>query len=173
MQEKMKSGKMKIVDYLGENPNGMRALMDLYFNGTKIEVQRVSHILMLAGDAYPHFIQPYLNKMIDYLNQNPMDAVKRNTLRILQFQDIPASREGELFEKGISYLQSKDEPIAVKAFAMTVCRKICERYPELSNELIPIIEILVQEKVSTGIVSRGRKELFKLNRLQEETDLSN
>jgi hypothetical protein len=67
--------------------------------------------------------------------------------------------------KGIQYLKSPDESIAVKAFGMTSLRRICEKYPELASELIPYIEILVDQKASAGIVNRGEKELKKLREL--------
>jgi hypothetical protein len=58
------------------------------------------------------------------------------------------------------------EPIAIKAFAMTVARRICEKYPELITELIPIIELLVEQKISAGLNSRGGKELQLLYKLK-------
>jgi hypothetical protein len=87
------------------------------------------------------------------------------TVRFCQSVEVPENVEGELFEKGITYLKSAEEPIAVKAFAMTALRRICEKYPELAAELIPHIEILVEEKASTGIVNRGEKELKLLRKL--------
>jgi hypothetical protein len=79
--------------------------------------------------------------------------------------DVPEGLEGEVFEKGIQYLKSPEESIAVKAFSMTSLRRICKKYPELSSELIPYIEILVDQKASAGIVNRGQKELKLLRAL--------
>ena len=61
-------------------------------------------------------------------------------------------------------------PIAIKAFGITVARRICEKYPELANELIPYVEVLVDQKPSAGIVNRGEKELKKLAEILKKLD---
>jgi predicted transcriptional regulator len=112
-------------------------------------------------------VRPYLIEMVNGLSTNPVDAFKRNTLRTFQTSEIPEEVEGELFDHCIEYLKSMDEAIAIKAFGMTVARRICERYPELADEVILPVEILISENYSAGVVNRGKKELKKLLKLRE------
>jgi len=50
---------------------------------------------------------------------------------------------------------------------MTVVRKICQKYPELTQEVIPILERLIEESDSTGLLNRGGKELKRLKAIQK------
>jgi hypothetical protein len=155
-----------IIAHIGENSILYKEIMQVLFSGNSKTVLSASQIMGSIGEKHPELLKPYASKLIQYLKTNPSDAVRRNTLRIFQVIDIPEKDEGDLFEMGVGYLKSAEEPIAVKAFAMTVLRRICEKYPELSSELIPLIEILVEENSSSGLVNRGKKELKILRKIQ-------
>lgn len=124
--------------------------------------QNAGAVLGKLIDHDKHILDPHLEQIVLNLEKNPHDAVTRATLRVFQWAKIPEAVEGELFEFIINALKSSEEPIAIKAFGMTVARRICEKYPELAQELIPHIELLVEQKASAGLVNRGKKELKKL-----------
>jgi len=166
LKENSKKNWQLVVLRVGIDKQIFAELMHLYFTDESRVVQRSSQVISDISDVYPELLKPYLGKMIKHLNPTSINAVRRNTMRIFQTVDIPEECEGELFEKGMTYLKSIEEPIAVKAFAMTVLRRICEKYPELCSELIPHIEILVEENVSSGLVNRGEKELKMLRGIQ-------
>lgn len=155
-------------EYIGNDPEKFKQLVDLFLNAEYRIVQRASQPIGMIAEKHPTLLTPYLPRFIEYLNSNPIDAVKRNVLRILQFKfiPIPISAEAMLFDSCLKFLHDMQEPIAIKAFAMTVARRICEKYPELITELIPIIELLVEQKISAGLNSRGGKELQLLYKLK-------
>jgi hypothetical protein len=167
LKENSKKNWQLVAKAVGTDKKLFRELMELYFNDSYRVVQRAAQVISDIADEHPEMLKPYRSKMIDHLEIDSIDAVRRNTMRIFQFCDIPQEKEGELFEKGIWFLKSAETPVAVKAFSMTVLRRICEKYPELSGELIPHIEILVEENASAGLVNRGKKELQKLNALKK------
>ena len=154
------------VAFVGADKKLMAELMELFLSKDEREAQISSQVVCMVAEKDPDMIKPYLNKMIKHLSTNPIDAIKRVTMRLFQVMDAPEESEGALFDYGITYLKSAEETIAVKAFAMTALRRICEKYPDLVEELIPHIEILVEEKTSAGIVNRGEKELKKLRKLR-------
>lgn len=166
MKENSRQNWLKSVALIGTNKRLVAETMKLFFSKDNREMQVSSQVVSELADKHPELIQPYLPKMILHLKTNPIDAFKRVTVRLCQFLDVPEDLEGEFFEMGIQYLKSPEETIAVKAFGMTALRRICEKYPELVAELIPYIEILVEEKTSSGIVNRGEKELKILRRIQ-------
>ncbi len=102
--------------------------------------------------------------MIENL-QNPVhDAVKRNTLRILQFVDIPEDLLGLTAEICFSILNSAKSPIAFKVHAMSALLDIVKKYPELKGEL----KISIEEQMpfgSAGFISRGKRVLKALEKL--------
>lgn len=156
-----KQSAQNVVRYVGEDDTRFSVLMDLLFGKDNRLVQRAAHAISHCIDANPALIQPYITKLIDNLGNDPDVAVRRNTLRILQSQQIPESHQGTLYEICFKYLTSSSEPIAVKAFSMTVLSNLADLYPDLKNELIPIIKDLISTG-SAGIKSRGRKVLKAL-----------
>ena len=156
----------KIADYLVLNPSLIPDLLEFMFNGELHQRKNAAAVFGKICDRQKSLLDPYLIPLGQHLRTNPIDASKRSIIRLFQFCEIPEEIEGELFDQIIEYLKSSEEAIAIKAFGMTVARRICQKYSELAVELIPRIEILVEEKVSAGIVNRGRKELKLLQKLQ-------
>jgi len=147
------------------NEADLKALMACFFGENYRLNQRSSQCISKIHDIDRTVIEPYFNKMISELHQNSIDAYKRNVLRIFQDAMIPEDSLGQLFDKALAFLLDKGEAIAIHAFAMTVLRRICEQYPELSGEVIPAIEMILDESSSAGVKNRGHKELKKLRKL--------
>ena len=112
---------------------------------------------------HPELIKPHLKKIIYNLKAPGIhDAVKRNTVRFLQFIEIPKSLHGITLDICFGFLQDKKEPIAIKVFSMTVVANLVKIYPELKGELMAIIEDQMPYG-SAGYVSRGKKILKQLS----------
>lgn len=163
--ENSKKNWQTVANYIGNDKKKVKELMNLYFSDEYRIVQRASQVISDLSDVHPDLFKPYLGKMIQHLSIDSIDAVRRNTMRLFQTLDPPEEFEGELFEKGMDLLKSAEAPKAVKAFAMTSMRRVCEKYPELAIELILQIELLLSEKISPGLSNRAQKELVKLKQL--------
>ena len=70
-----------------------------------------------------------------------------------------------MFDCCLSYLTDVEETVAVKAFSMTVLYRICQKYPDLKQELIPVIEDNLAYSDKAGLQNRGKKILKKLYQL--------
>ena len=112
-------------------------------------------------------LTPYLAQMIQGLGENKIDAYKRNVMRIFQTAQIPEAYEGHLFDYAFTFLEDKTEPIAVKAFSMTVCRRIAQNHKDLAPEVIGAIELVLEENDSAGVINRAKKEIKRLEKLLE------
>jgi hypothetical protein len=89
------------------------------------------------------------------------DAVKRNTIRILQFIPIPRSLQGHATAICFDLFKNPKEPVAVRVFSMSVLGRIAEDQPELKGEL----KLLIEDQLpfgSAGFISRARKVLKQL-----------
>jgi len=160
-----------IVDEVLKHPKRMFDLMELYFHEEYHRYNRATQVVGHLFNQRPDLVQPYSNRMINFLDQDPQLAQKRSIMRLHQWMDLNEETEGKLFDYSIKFLYSKDEPVATKAYATVVARRVCERYPELASEAIVPIQILVDENFSTGFVNRGRKELKKLRKIMEKSGL--
>jgi hypothetical protein len=114
-------------------------------------------------EEHPELITPHLKKILDFVVKLDVHAaVKRNTMRLLQFIDIPKNIHGRVAEIGFNFLNDKKEGIALQVFAMIVLGKIVQHEPELANELRIIIEDRLPY-ATAGFRSRARKVLKALN----------
>lgn len=152
-----------IAKYVGKSTSRFAALMQLFFHNEYRVSQRAAHAVSHCVDRYPALLQPYISRMIEHLHKDPEVAIKRNTVRLLQKQEIPEESQGFLVEKCFEYLTSAKETIAVKAFSMTILHNLTHVYPELKSELKIVIEDLIQH-ASPGVKNRGKKILSELSK---------
>ncbi len=139
-------------------------LVALFLGDEYLVTQHAAGILGYVGKVNPRFLLKHLKDLIYNLQNDVPVAVKRNTLRVLQYVDIPEELQGVLTEICFEFLHSASEPIAVKVFSMTVLGNICKKYPELKHELILSIEAQLPF-ASAGFRARAKKVLKKLSKL--------
>lgn len=136
-----KSQATKIADYVNDNPTRFKVLVDTFLKGPYRITQRASWPLNLCVERKPTLVKPHLKRILRHLQEPGIhDAVKRNTMRMLQFCIIPKALHGSVADLCFQYLQSKKEAVAIKVFAMTVLSNIIEKEPDLKKELKIILE---------------------------------
>ncbi|SHH80223.1 hypothetical protein SAMN04488109_5518 [Chryseolinea serpens] len=141
LKEHSKAQMTKIVDYVGQNQARFKVLVEVYLAGPYRVTQRAAWPLSYCVERHPDLVKPHLKRLLDFLNKPGIHhAVKRNTLRLLQYIELPKRLQGRVADLCFQYLQGKGEPIAVKAFSLTVLQRILEEQPELGSELKIIIE---------------------------------
>lgn len=131
----------RMVEYVGSNPGRFKKLIDIYVEGPYRATQRAAAPISYCIENHPELVQPHLKTLMDQLKKpDAPDALKRNTMRLLQFIHIPEKYEGQIADRCFEYLANKKEAIAVKVFSMTVLSIIAKDKPELKKELKIIIE---------------------------------
>lgn len=159
-----KATRDRIVKYIGSDQDRFEALVNAFLSSSYRITQRAAWPLSYCVKDHPELIKPHLKKIIMNLKKPGLhDAVKRNTVRFLQFIQIPKPLQGHVLDILLSYLQDTKEPIAVRVFSMTVLANLAEEHPELKPELIALIERQMPYG-SAGFVSRGQKILRKLEK---------
>ncbi len=164
LKEHSKTHTVYLANKIGPNQEGFDELMELFLGDEYRVTQRAAWVVSHCIDAHPWLIKKHLKSIIENLQKPVHVAVKRNTVRILQFMEIPEELMGLTAEICFNILNSGKEPVAVKVFAMTVLFNIVQVYPELSEEL----EISIEEQMpfcSAGFKSRGRKVLKALSKI--------
>ncbi|WP_236595532.1 hypothetical protein [Imperialibacter sp. 89] len=161
MADRSKQNIERLAQEIGADEEKFAEVMDIFFSGPYRITHFSAHLLGKCCDLHPHLILPYLSKMINLLDKNVHDSLKRNILRTMQFIDVPEEHWDKTVQYCFELLLSKKEPIAVKVFGMTVLANLCQKLPELKNELRIIIEDQMPYG-SAGFKSRGSKILKKL-----------
>ena len=153
---------LRITNHVGNNKKRFADLVGVYLAGPYRVTQRAAWPISCCVEEFPELIQPHLNTMLNFLKQpGTHGAVKRNTVRMLQFIDVPKKFQGRVAELCFKFIQDKKEAIAVKAFSLTVLSKLAKEEPGLSNELKISMEEMLPY-ASAGIrlrINRTLKEL--------------
>jgi len=152
-----------IANSIVSHPNRIDELMELFFDADLRTCQRASWPVGLLADKNSQLLEPHIERMLLNLDTKHHDAVVRNTFRTFQVTDFPEDLEGIAFDKAFDFLLDINNAIAIRVFAMTVCCNIALKYPELINELIPVIEEYMPYG-SAGFRSRGNSILKRLKK---------
>ena len=149
----------KIVQWIGSSQNRFDELFHLFLNDEPLVVQRAAWPLSYAVIAYPNLISKHFGKLLKNLDKPHLhDAVKRNTMRLLQDIDIPKRYQGTVMNRCFDYIISPTEKPAVKAFSLTVLQNLSNQYTDIKQELKTIIEDRWDIE-SAAFKSRARKIL--------------
>lgn len=140
MAEHSKRQTMAIVEYIGDDARRFAELMKCFFAGEYRLTQRAAWPMNFCAERHPKLIQPYLPKLLDCLERDDMHtAVKRNVVRLLQYIEIPKRLTGRVYSHCVDLIDDAYQPVAVRAFALTVAARIAKSEPDLMNELRLIV----------------------------------
>jgi hypothetical protein len=169
LEEHSKANTLKITNYIGDDKVRFKELMQLFFGDEYRVTQRAAWAVGNCAEVYPQLLKPYMLKMTSNLyRENLHDAIKRNTLRVFQFVEIPESIQGKVYDVCMKYLLSINESIAVKAFSITVLHKISMLHPDLQDELKLVLNELYKHETSPAIISRCKKALTEMDRIKKD-----
>ncbi len=141
LSEHTKTNREEIVNWIGSNQTRFDELVKLFLGNDKLITQRSGWPLSFAGIAHPEFIPKHLGKLVTNLKQKDLhDAVKRNTIRLLQEISIPEKYQGDVMNICFDFIISPTEKPAIKAFSLTVLENLSKEYPEIKQELKTVIE---------------------------------
>jgi hypothetical protein len=141
LQEHSKQQTARIVKWVGGLQERFDELVQLFLNDEYRVVQRAAWPLSYIVIAHPPLIKKHLKKIITNLaNPKNPDAVKRNTLRLMQHIEIPLALHGRVMDLCFGYISSHTEKAAIKAFSLSILENLAKVYPEIKGEVKVIIE---------------------------------
>lgn len=137
-------------------------LMECFFSKDLRLCQRASYAVGMISGKKGELLQRYMPLMIRSLDKSLHNALTRNIVRVWQNMDIHDDFASEIFERCFNYINDSKEAIAVRAFSIEVCLKICKKFPELKFELIEILP-LHYENGSPGLKHKIKKAIKELS----------
>lgn len=168
LAEHSKANCNRIVAWVGNNQQRFDELLHLFLHDEYRVVQRAGWPLAYAAIAHPSLIKKHLGKILQNLEKPGLhEAVKRNTVRLLQDIKIPEKYHGAVMNRCFDYISSPAEKPAVKAFSLTILQNLSRQYPEISPEIKTVIEDRWDYETA-AFKSRARKILKELNAYQEK-----
>lgn len=165
LKEHSKAQCTKIVRWVGNNQQRFDELFRLFLTDEYRVVQRAAWPVSYCVDAHPRLIGKHWEDLMKHLKTpNLHNAVKRNSIRLMQDIDLPEKYHGEIMNICFQYLESPGEALAVKVFSMSVIASLAKYYPEIGPELKLIIEDQLPHQ-SPGFKSRAKQVMKQLEKL--------
>ncbi len=165
LKEHSKAQCTKIVKWVGSSQVHFDELFNLFLQDENLVVQRAAWPVSYCVDAYPQLISKHWKTLVENLRKPGLhDAVKRNSIRLMQDIDLPEKYHGEIMDLCFKYLESPAEALAVRIFSLSVLANLATHYPEIKAELKLIIEDQLPHQ-SAGFKSRAKKVMKQLNKL--------
>jgi hypothetical protein len=162
LKEHSKAQCTKIVNWVGNNQQRFDELFQLFIHDEYRVVQRAGWPLSYCVIAHQHLISKHWKALLGNLEKPGLhNAVKRNSVRLMEDIDIPVRYHGPVMDLCFKFLESPTEALAVKVFSMSVLGKLAKQYPEIGKELKLIIEDQLPHQ-SAGFKSRAKKVLKQL-----------
>jgi hypothetical protein len=162
LKEHSKAQCLRIVAYIGNSQERFDELAGLFLNNEYRVAQRAAWPLSYCVASHPGLIKKQLKKIILNLKKPGIhNAVKRNTVRLLQNIDIPKPLRGYVMAICFGYLDSPGEPVAIKAFSLSVLARLSKEHPEI----VPEIKLLIEEQLpyqTAAFASRAKRVLKEM-----------
>jgi hypothetical protein len=166
LKEHSKAQCTKIVAWIGASQQRFDELFSLFLHDEYRIVQRAAWPVSYCVIAYPDLIKPHWSSLIKNLRKPGLhNAVKRNSIRLLQDINIPKKYQGQIMDICFTYLQSPKEAVAVKAFSLSVLGNLAQQYPDI----IPEIQLIIEEQLphqTAAFKARARKFVSTISKLQ-------
>jgi hypothetical protein len=141
LKEHSKKQSDAIVRFIGKDPDRFAELMKCFFEGEYRVTQRAAWPMSYCVKAHHELIRPYYKKLLDNLSRHGLhDSIPRNTVRLLQYVEIPEKFHGQVMDTCFKYITSPSTAVAIKAFSISVLQNLTKQYPEIINELKIVIE---------------------------------
>ena len=162
LKEHTNANSDKIIKWIGDSQQRFDQLFDLFLHDEYRVVQRAGWPLSYAAREHPKLIRKHFGRLIRNLQKPGLhNAVKRNTLRLLEHMQVPQKYQGELMDICFGYIADPNEKAAIKAFSLTVLENLAKQYPEINTELKTVIEDRWDYETA-AFRSRAKKILAKM-----------
>ena len=155
--EHSKAQTLRIVDWVGGDPLRFAELFSVFRCGDMLLEQRAAWAVGYCVEAHPGLLEPHLAAMLDNLERTGLHpAVIRASFRAFQIVPIPGHLEGRVLAAAFAALGG-EAPIAVKAYSITIARRLAEPYPELLEEARLLVESQLPG-AAPALRARARRE---------------
>ena len=153
---------LKAIAYIDNSASKFSQFMDEFMKADQRGSQNLAWLIGSIADQNPKLIVPHFSDLLLKLEKPCHAAVKRNILRAFSKNSIPKNQLGRLADLCFTLLDDPKEPITVRVFSMIILHEICLLEPDLSLELIPILEYYIPHS-KPGFRNRAKKIINSLS----------
>lgn len=105
------------------------------------QAEYASWILNHLAEANLSFFQGLEARIVLYLKDASHNSLQRQWLRILRMLNPDESFDSDILQIAEKHISNPDAPVALKAFSIHLLPPILNRYPELKEEILDLIDL--------------------------------
>lgn len=167
---KDKITKSEVVYYAGQLHNdehGICCLCNIMFNekDKRLKYNTAWVLSHLSKEDKDIFLQPFYDKITDMAISPDLNIRRGLILSIIADMEIKEYFRTDLFDFCLDKIADKKECDSSRSVMIKIAGKICKSFPDLKNELIPLLE-LMSEEMKPGISAASRNMLSSLRKKQ-------
>ena len=152
-----------IAKAIGTNAADFKQIIDIIYHEQPPLPQRAAWLLAVVNAKHPELLSPYIPLFINTVKQFTVDAIKRNIMVVLATKAIPEKLQAKLINICFEFMQSPTETVVVKVHAMQIIANLAKEHPELTGELLLVIEDQLPGNTA-AFSARARLIIKKLNK---------
>lgn len=152
------------VNWVGDQQSRFDVLFSFFAGSDALLSQRAAWALSYCVQAHPAFITKHWKALLNILSDSlHHPAIRRNGFRLMQDLRIPKRYQGKAMDLCFRWIEKPGEPVAIKAFAVTVLYRLSIDYPEIIPEIRTVIEAVMPHE-SIAFRNRAGKLLKEWNK---------
>ncbi len=151
--------------YIAAHPESFEEAVNLAIADKQPYSWRASWLLWSCMEKNDKRIRKHVKAIINVLPKRK-DNQKRELLKILEQMDINEKLEGLLFNQCVNIWEKTDKQPSVRFNAFKILAKISKRHPELSKEIILLIQSQYTESLSSSVNKSINKMIKEIPRWQ-------
>lgn len=164
IREQSRANTDQVVEIITKRPELFNDLWQIFLKNENPVSRRAAWVIDLLTEKNDLLQLSHLNTLISVLPSFKHDGLRRHSLRILERNKLPEEKLGELATLCFQYLENPNESVAVKMFSTKILHNLAQKEPEISREIIDIIEIQLDD-CTPGFKSIGMKVIKSLRKL--------
>jgi len=149
--------------FIIENPHFFDEMFQLAISDKPRLAMRSSNVVFIIHCSHPEIVAPKYDDILGNLMLLTDTSAKRNLLRIFteNTHRVNDDQLGKLTNIAFEFLQWPEAEVAHRVYALSILVDISEKFPEITNELIAVIELQVNSALP-AFRAVGKKMIKKL-----------
>ena len=147
----------EIAAWVGKSAARFGEILKLMEHGPAKIRPRAGWVVCTCGERHPQLAEAQYSALLRILQSTADTAVHRHIMKIFSLIPVPDIHVDAVFSAAVGLLSLPEEPVGVKAYAITVLGRMTRSMPEL----LPEIRALVAEHLpgqTAAYCSRAKRE---------------
>ena len=156
--------KEEIGAIFGPDQEKFQQLFNISFSREMPICWRATWLMDYMAELHPWLANEYIERIWEEIPKKHPDGVTRSAMRLLSRYPIPEDHQGIAADLSLEWLSRESVPVAIKVYCMEILVQLALLYPEMSDEIIAIIEEQMPNG-SAGYKARASHVIKELRKL--------